>query len=111
MKVTRVVRQGCDGSITLPRMAYYALLYRVVDDYVARRAPLREEHLQLARDAHARGELVLAGAFAEPADGALLVWRCDDPRPVEAFVAADPYVAHGLVTSWQIRPWTVVIGA
>ena len=53
---------------------------------------------------------LLAGAFAEPADGAALVFRADDARPVEAFVQADPYVAEGLVTSWSIRQWTVVIG-
>jgi len=26
------------------------------------------------------------------------------------FVGADPYVVHGLVTGWTIRPWNVVIG-
>jgi hypothetical protein len=38
------------------------------------------------------------------------VWRCDDPAPVERFVAADPYVRERLVTAWRIRPWTVVVG-
>jgi uncharacterized protein len=90
---------------------YFMLLYEVVDDYLERRVPLRDEHLALARAAHARGELLLAGAFAEPADGAALVFRADDASTVEAFVRADPYVAQGLVTSWAIRPWTVVIGA
>ena len=92
-------------------MAYFALVYHVVDDYLARRPAHRAEHLALAEAAHARGELVLAGAFAEPADGALLVWRCADRAPIEAFVAADPYVRHGLVRRWEIRAWTVVIGA
>lgn len=90
-------------------MPYYALTYRVVDDYVTRRAEFREEHLGLARAAHARGELVLAGAYMEPADGALLVWRCDDTKPIEAFVAADPYVRNGLVVTHTIRRWKVVV--
>lgn len=90
-------------------MPYYALTYRVVDDYVARRAPLRDEHLALARAAHARGELVLAGAYMDPPDGALLIWSCADPQPIEAFVAADPYVRHGLVTAHTIRRWKVVV--
>jgi len=51
------------------------LFYDVVDDYVAKRAPFRAAHLELGRQAHARGELQLAGAFAEPADGAVLVFR------------------------------------
>ena len=90
-------------------MKYFALTYKVVDDYVARRGQFREAHLALARAAHARGELLLGGAFTDPPDGALLVWRCADKAPIEAFVAADPYVTNGLVTAWQIRDWYVVI--
>jgi len=26
------------------------------------------------------------------------------------FVGQDPYVRHGLVRSWKVRPWNVVIG-
>jgi uncharacterized protein len=90
---------------------YFALLYDLVEDYLDRRGEFRDEHLGLARAAHERGDLVLAGAFADPSDTALLVWDVDDARPVEEFVAADPYVRNGLVASWRIRPWTVVVGA
>jgi hypothetical protein len=89
---------------------YYVLFYETVDNYVERRAPFRDEHLALARAAHERGELVLGGAFADPADAALLVFEGDDPAIVEAFVAADPYVRNGLIKKWRVRPWTVVIG-
>ncbi len=89
---------------------YFLLLYDLVDDYLERRAPLREEHLGLARAAHERGELVLAGALADPADAAVLVFKVEDPSIIEAFVQADPYVRDGLVSGWRIRPWTVVIG-
>jgi uncharacterized protein YciI len=89
---------------------YYLLLYEVVDDYVERRRAFREEHLGLARDAKERGELVLAGAFADPPDGAALAFRCDDDSVVRDFVARDPYVREGLVKSWAIRQWTVVVG-
>ena len=92
-------------------MGYYALFYReVVPDFIERRATFRQEHLGLAREAHARGELVLAGALAEPPDGALLVFRVDDAKAVEEFVRKDPYVTGGLVKRWEIRPWTVVVG-
>jgi uncharacterized protein len=91
-------------------MDYYLLEYELVDDYVARRVPLRGKHLALARDAHRRGDLILAGALAEPVDRAALVWRTDDRSVVERFIDGDPYVQNGLVTSWAIRPWTVVIG-
>jgi uncharacterized protein YciI len=91
-------------------MGYYLLEYALIDDYVARRAALREEHLALAREAHRRGDLILAGALAEPVDRATLVWRTEDRSVIERFVDGDPYVHNGLVTSWTIRPWTVVIG-
>jgi uncharacterized protein len=91
-------------------MAYYALLYETVPDHVERRKPFRAEHLALAQAAHGRGELVLAGAWANPVDGALLVFRGDSPDAAEAFARADPYVRSGLVTSWRVREWTVVIG-
>lgn len=91
-------------------MAYFALEYTLVDDYLQRRAAFRQEHLVLARPAWERGELVLAGALTEPVDRALLVWHTEDRRVIERFVEQDPYVRHGLVTSWTIRPWTVVVG-
>jgi uncharacterized protein YciI len=90
---------------------HYLLLYDYVEDAVARRAPFREEHLGLARESVSRGELLLGGAFAEPVDGAALLFRASDPSPVEDFVRRDPYVANGVVTRWRIRPWTVVVGA
>jgi uncharacterized protein YciI len=89
---------------------YYLLEYVLVDDYQARRASLREAHLALAREANNRGDLVLAGALAEPPDRAVLIWRTDDRSVVERFAEDDPYVRNGLVTSWTIRLWTVVIG-
>ena len=91
-------------------MNYYALLYYVVDDYISRRSTFRDEHLRLAREANHRGLLLLAGAFSEPVDRALLVFRCPDKSVVEDFVKKDPYVINGLVTRWEIRPWTVVLG-
>src|SRR5260370_27692828 len=90
-------------------MPYLAVLYDVVDDFVARRGAYREEQLRLAREAHARGELVLAGALADPADGALLIFQ-GESAAAEAFARQDPYVKNGLVTKWKVRNWTVVVG-
>jgi uncharacterized protein YciI len=89
---------------------HYLLVYDVVDDYVQRRAAFRDEHLALAWQAHARGELVLGGAFADPVDGAVLVFSGESPAVAEAFAAADPYVRNGLVTKWRVRTWTTVVG-
>jgi uncharacterized protein YciI len=88
---------------------HLVLEYTLAEDYLERREALRDEHLALARAAHERGELLLAGALPDPYDRALLVWTA--PREVvERFAGSDPYVTHGLVTGWTVRPWNVVIG-
>lgn len=89
---------------------YFMLLYDYVDDIAARRDAVRPEHLALAQEYHERGLLVLGGAWADPLDGAALVFRAGDRAEVEAFVERDPYVRTGLVTAWRIREWSVVIG-
>jgi uncharacterized protein YciI len=91
-------------------MPYFALFYNVLDDFVTRRAPFRAEHLRLVGEAHDRGEIVLAGALAEPADTALIIFHCAKKSVAEDFARRDPYVLNGLVKKWTVRPWTVVVG-
>ncbi len=91
-------------------MPYFALLYETVDDFLARRGAYRDEHLRQAREAQSSGELVMAGAFADPSDGALLIFMSYDASTAEAFARNDPYVRNGLVSRWKVRSWSVVIG-
>jgi uncharacterized protein YciI len=91
-------------------MGHFLLVYDLSPDYLTRRAALRADHLKLAWAASARGELVLAGALADPVDNALLLFKGDSPAAAEAFAAADPYVRNGLVTKWRVRQWTTVVG-
>jgi uncharacterized protein YciI len=90
-------------------MPYFALFYDTVDDFVDRRQPYRPQHLALVDAAHRDGRLLLAGAL-KPSGGALLVFRTNDASDVERFAATDPYVTSGLVTSWRVREWAVVVG-
>jgi len=92
-------------------MAFFALFYHVVDRFVERRTPFRDSHLAHAQAATNRGELVLAGALADPADIALIVFRSDSPDAARHFAETDPYVLNGLVQRWEVRPWNVVGGA
>ena len=89
---------------------HFLLIYEVVDDYVARRAPLRPQHLELAHQAAERGELVLGGALADPVDKAVLLFRCSNREVAESFAINDPYVQKGLVRNWTVREWTTVAG-
>ena len=90
---------------------HYLLIYDLASDYLERRGQFRNEHLALAWDASSRGELILGGALADPVDNAVLLFKTNSPESVEKFVAADPYVKHGLVTRWRVRPWTTVVGS
>lgn len=89
---------------------HYLLIYELADDYLERREAFRAEHLGLARQAHQRGELVLGGALAEPADQAVILFKGESAKPAEAFAESDPYVQNGLVRSWRVRAWTTVVG-
>ena len=89
---------------------YWLLFYDYSDDYMERRTPIRPEHFEFATGFRERGELLMAGAFADPADGAVLVFKANDRSVVEDFVARDPYGREGLVTGFRIREWTVVLG-
>ena len=89
---------------------HYLLFYDYSADYLEKREKFRKEHLTLAWQAHARGELILGGALSDPIDGGILFFQGETPQIVEAFVAADPYVKNGLVTQWRIRSWLTVVG-
>ncbi len=87
------------------------LFYEVIENFVAKREPFRAEHLKKAQEAYDRGDLVLAGALAEPVDYAVLLFNGADPNVAERFASSDPYVTNGLVKHWNVRKWTTVVGS
>ena len=86
------------------------LFYELAPDYLERRPLHSAEHLALAWQAVERGELLLGGAVGDPVDLSLLVFAGEGPGVAERFAAADPYVRHGIVRSYRVRPWTTVVG-
>jgi uncharacterized protein YciI len=90
---------------------HYLLIYDLAADYMERRPAFRAAHLGMARAAVARGDLVLGGALADPPDRAILLFRGASPDAAREFARTDPYVLNGLVTRWQVREWTTVVGA
>jgi uncharacterized protein YciI len=89
---------------------HFLLFYDLGPDYLERRPEFRNEHLTLAWKTHAEGALILAGALADPADGAVLLFQGDSANVAENFARADPYVRNGLVIRWRVRKWTTVAG-
>jgi len=91
-------------------MKHFLLTYHLAPAYLERRPTFRAEHLALAQEAVARGELLLGGAL-DPADRAVLLFAGEDSIAAERFAASDPYVIEGLVERWEVRAWTTVVGA
>ena len=91
-------------------MKHFLLFYDGAPDYLERRPAYLAEHLTYAWDAADRGELLIAGAYADPVDGSVLLFVGDDKEVAEEFARADPYVTNGLIASWHVREWTTVVG-
>jgi uncharacterized protein YciI len=107
---------------------HHILFYEYVEDMAERRAPYREAHLERIFAEREAGRLVMAGALGDPEPddlsaaqkgeagrragrelkGGALVFRDVSPDHIESFVAADPYVKAGLVTSHRIERWNLV---
>jgi hypothetical protein len=91
-------------------MKHFLLFYDYVADVLERRPQFRGAHLKHAWASVERGELIIAGALADPVDGAVLMFTGEDKSVAEDFARADPYVTGGLVARWHVREWTTVVG-
>jgi uncharacterized protein YciI len=90
---------------------HYLLMYETAPDYLTRRGEFRAAHLKFAWEAAERGQIVLGGAVGDPAESALILFRCESPDVPTAFAKADPYVLNNVVTNWRVAPWNTVVGA
>jgi len=52
---------------------------------------------------HARGVLLAAGPLGNPPEGAMAIFTSREAA--EEFIAGDPFVIHGLVSSWRLVEW------
>ena len=91
-------------------MHHYLLIYELAPNYLEERTKFRKEHLALANENHKNGNMILGGALDNPADQAILIFKCGNEEDVKHFVRRDPYVQNGLVKKWHIRKWNVVVG-
>jgi uncharacterized protein len=90
-------------------VVHHVLFYDYVEDVLERRGPYRDDHLALLKRWKDDGRLVAAGTLGKPPTGAMFVFLVEDPADIDAYVAADPYVAGGIVRGHRVVPWTVVV--
>lgn len=86
----------------------YVMLYESADD-VYETAPVHfPAHRARLDEFHARGTLLMAGAFADPlTQGSMGIFTTREAA--EEFVAGDPFVTHGVVRAVEIREWNDVL--
>jgi uncharacterized protein YciI len=82
----------------------YVLFYEAADDFMPK-VPLHiEAHRALWKQYAEAGTLLMIGPFMDaPAGSAMGIFSTREAA--EAFLAADPFVKHGLVARHRIREW------
>ena len=69
-------------------LMHYLLFYEAGPDYEERRQAVSCCASGARAAAVARGEIVLGGAYANPVDGAVILFRSDSPAAAEEFAKA-----------------------
>jgi uncharacterized protein YciI len=81
----------------------YALIYESADDVLAKARPHVEAHAARLGEFRRRGTLLMGGVFANPQEGALIIFTT--PEAAEEFTRVDPFVSNGVVRAWRILEW------
>ncbi len=89
---------------------YYALTYITIPDYAEKKLPFRKLHLKHVMEAKKKGQLLIGGPFTAPDKNALLIFKAENKTIVEDFAKNDPYIINGLVSTWEVNTWTIVVG-
>ena len=83
------------------------LIYELAQDALRKMQTQGDAHSDWLDAFYTRGLLLMAGLFANPADGYMSVFSSREAA--EEFVQGDPFVAEGLVSSWVLRDWDEVL--
>jgi uncharacterized protein YciI len=76
------------------------------EDALAQAPDLIAAHLQRSRELHARGTLLMSGAFLNtPQEPLQTMAVCSTHEAAEEYIRGDPFVQHGMVKAWTIREW------
>ncbi len=83
------------------------MFYEVAPDDLPKARMHYEAHRARLNDFHGRGSLLMAGPFANPAEGAMGVFTSREAA--EEFIQGDPFVINGVVAKWSLREWNEVL--
>ncbi|MBI3804297.1 MAG: hypothetical protein HY282_11110 [Nitrospirae bacterium] len=74
---------------------------------MALRKRLRPAHLERLEELSGLKKLILAGPFADKT-GTLIVFEADSLDAAVSWVESDPYVAEGVFSRYEVKPFTQV---
>lgn len=95
----------------IPRQrVYYAVFvvtsYESFDDALARSPDDIVAHIARSKELHARGTLLIGGAFLNnPREPLSTMSVLTSREAAEEFIRGDPFVLKGMVRTWYIREW------
>ena len=83
------------------------MFYEVAEDGLPKAQMHSGAHRARLNEFHRRGVLLMAGPFANPAEGAMGVFTSREAA--EEFINGDPFVLNGVVGKWSLREWNEVL--
>ena len=81
-------------------------LYTSFDDALANAPDLIAAHIARSKELHARGTLLMSGAFLDhPQEPLSTMGVLTSREAAEEYIKGDPFVLNGMVRTWYIREW------
>ena len=85
--------------------------FKSVNEAKARDPQNLAAHIARSKDLHAKGKIMMAGAFLDDLDGTLTTMAVFSSREdAKEYAKGDPFVLNGTVTKWFIREWANILG-
>ena len=86
----------------------YVVLYESAPDVLSKAPAHFPAHKARLDEFHARGELLMVGAFGDPQnEGSMAIFATREGA--EEFVKGDPFVLNGVVARYEIREWNEIL--
>jgi uncharacterized protein YciI len=87
-------------------VVFFLTKYKTLEEVVAKAPEVIAAHISRSKEWHARGTLLMAGAFLDKSEEPLSTMGVlDSLEAAEAYANGDPFVLKGMVSKWYIREW------
>jgi uncharacterized protein len=83
------------------------MFYEMAPDGLSKAMAHVDKHKARLTTFHERGVLLMAGPFANPAEGAMGIFSSKEAA--EEFIQEDPFVVNGAVEKWRLLEWNEVL--